>query len=101
MIGGRKALTGRKPGDRRIRVERPYAASFRYAGPDQLVARPSAGAPTTAGGRAVAAVKRIMAELGLDAAVVPPKRPTSGKRHIKARSAARSVRRAGPGAATR
>src|SRR5512142_1398920 len=66
MIGGRKTLTGRKAlmgrklGDRRIRVERPYAASFRYAGPDQLVAKPAASAPTTGGGRAVAAVKRIL-----------------------------------------
>lgn len=29
MIGGRRPLQGRKPGDRRVRVERPHAAFFR------------------------------------------------------------------------
>ncbi len=45
MIGGRRPLQGRKPADRRVRVERPHAAYFRYAGPGQLVAKPAASAP--------------------------------------------------------
>ena len=32
MIGGREPLRGRKAGDRRIRVERPHSAYFRYTG---------------------------------------------------------------------
>src|SRR5207344_2869021 len=51
MIGGRRPLTGRKPGDRRVRVERPHAAYFRYTGPNQLVAKPEASVPRTALGR--------------------------------------------------
>ncbi len=51
MIGGRRPLTGRKPGDRRVRVERPHAAYFRYTGPNQLVAKPEASLPRTALGR--------------------------------------------------
>ena len=39
---GRRPLQGRKPGDRRVRVERPHAAYFRYTGPGQLVAREAA-----------------------------------------------------------
>ncbi len=31
--------------DKRVRVERPHAAYFRYAGPGQLVAKPAASAP--------------------------------------------------------
>jgi amino acid transporter len=42
MIGGRQPLRGRKPGDRRIRVERPHAEYFRYSGPGTLVAKPKA-----------------------------------------------------------
>jgi len=30
MIGGRRPLQGRKLGDKRIRVERPHAAYFRW-----------------------------------------------------------------------
>ena len=33
MIGGRRPLQGRKPADRRVRVERPHAPYFRYIGP--------------------------------------------------------------------
>ncbi len=45
MIGGRRPISGRKMGDRRVRVERPHAAYFRYTGPNQLVAKPAASAP--------------------------------------------------------
>ena len=51
MIAGRRPLQGRKAGDRRVRVERPHAAYFRYTGPNQLVAKPTASAPRTRMGR--------------------------------------------------
>ena len=38
MIGGRRPLPGRKPADRRVRVERPHSPYFRYADAGQLVA---------------------------------------------------------------
>ncbi len=47
MIGGRRPIQGRKPADRRVRVERPHAAYFRYSGPGQLVAKPAASTPRT------------------------------------------------------
>ncbi len=47
MIGGRKPITGRKPGDRRVRVERPHTPYFRYTGPNQLVAKREASLPRT------------------------------------------------------
>jgi amino acid transporter len=45
LIGGRKPITGRKPGDRRVRVERPHTPYFRYTGPNQLVAKREASLP--------------------------------------------------------
>jgi amino acid transporter len=45
MIGGRRPIKGRKPADRRVRVERPHTAYFRYSGPGQLVAKPEASLP--------------------------------------------------------
>jgi amino acid transporter len=57
VIGGRRPLQGRKAGDRRVRVERPHAAYFRYAGPGQFIARPAASRPTTPLGRALARVR--------------------------------------------
>ncbi|MCJ7712291.1 MAG: APC family permease, partial [Chloroflexi bacterium] len=45
MIGGRRPIKGRKPADRRVRVERPHTAFFRYTGPGQLVAKPAASVP--------------------------------------------------------
>lgn len=53
-------LHGRKPGDRRVRVERPHAQFFRYAGPGTLVARESASVPRTASGRFVARVRSVL-----------------------------------------
>ena len=47
MIGGRRPLHGRKVADRRIRVERPHAPYFRYAGAGQLIAREAASRPRT------------------------------------------------------
>ena len=39
MIGGRRPIQGRKPGDKRLRVERPHAPFFRYSGKGQLTAK--------------------------------------------------------------
>ena len=50
----RRPLRGRKPGDRRVRVQRPHAVYFRYSGEGTLVARESASAPRTPLGRAIA-----------------------------------------------
>lgn len=60
MIGGRRPLSGRKPGDRRIRVERHHSPYFRYTGPGQLTAKPAANLPTTPAGRALARVKQVL-----------------------------------------
>ncbi|MEP6639302.1 MAG: APC family permease [Chloroflexota bacterium] len=60
MIGGRRPLRGRKPGDRRVRVERPHAPYFRYTGRGQLTAKEAASAPTTATGRLMASVRGLL-----------------------------------------
>ena len=57
MIGGRKPISGRKPGDRRVRVARPHTAYFRYTGVNQLVAKPSANVPRTPLGRGLLRAK--------------------------------------------
>jgi amino acid transporter len=43
-----------------VRVERPHAAYFRYAGPGQLVAREAASIPRTPAGRALARLRAIV-----------------------------------------
>jgi amino acid transporter len=60
MIGGRRALHGQKAGDRRVRIARPHAPYFRYAGGGQLVARQAASLPRTPLGRAVARARAIL-----------------------------------------
>jgi amino acid transporter len=60
VIGGRRPIQGRKPGDRRLRVERPHAPYFRYSGPGQLTAKEAAHAPTTRTGRLFARVKAVV-----------------------------------------
>ncbi len=60
MIGGRRQLTGRKAGDRRVRIERPHAPFFRYTGPGQLVAREAASQPRTRTGRALARARAVV-----------------------------------------
>ncbi len=57
MIGGRRPISGRKPGDKRVRVERHHSPYFRYTGPGQLTAKAAASAPTTSAGRVGARVK--------------------------------------------
>jgi amino acid transporter len=53
-------LKGRKPGDRRVRVERPHAVYFRYAGPGSLVARAAASRPRTPAGRLLARARLLL-----------------------------------------
>jgi len=60
VIGGRRPLQGRKPGDRRLRVERPHAALFRWAGPGHLTAKEAASAPATRTGRVIAQAKSLL-----------------------------------------
>lgn len=60
MIGGRRPLQGRKPGDKRLRVERPHAPYFRYSGKGQLTAKEAASVPTTPGARLMARVRAIV-----------------------------------------
>jgi amino acid transporter len=59
VIGGRRPLSGRKVGDRRVRIERPHSAYFRYTGPGQLTAKRAANVPKTPIGRAWARVKEV------------------------------------------
>src|SRR6185369_15436407 len=60
MIGGRRPLQGRKPADRRVRVERPHSPYFRYTGPNQLVAKQAASMPVTPTGRFIARLRGIV-----------------------------------------
>jgi amino acid transporter len=53
-------LRGRKPGDRRIRVERPHAAYFRWTGRGIMTARETASRPTTGLGRVFAEVRGLL-----------------------------------------
>ena len=60
MSGDRAPLPGRKPGDRRVRVERPHAELFRYSAPGVLTARQKAHEERGRVARAVARAKAIM-----------------------------------------
>src|SRR6476659_5583634 len=60
MIGGRRPLSGRKVGDKRIRVERVHSPYFRYTGRGQLTAKAAASAPTTGVGRVTGRVKLFL-----------------------------------------
>jgi amino acid transporter len=60
VIGGRRSLQGRKPGDKRVRVERPHAPFFRYTGPGQLTAKEAASIPTTPGARMVHKIRGVV-----------------------------------------
>ena len=57
---GPKQLKGRKLGDRRVRIERPHSAYFRYTGEGTLVAKESASAPRTTAGRAFARIRSVL-----------------------------------------
>jgi amino acid transporter len=60
LIGGRRPLSGRKPGDKRIRVERVHSPYFRYTGRGQLTAKAAASAPTTSVGRVIQRTKLFL-----------------------------------------
>jgi amino acid transporter len=59
MIGSRQPLRGRKVGDRRVRVERPHSAYFRWSGRGTLTAKAAASAPPTAIGRLAVRIKAV------------------------------------------
>jgi amino acid transporter len=60
MTAPRPPLHGRKLGDRRVVVDRPHSAYFRYAGAGVMVAKAAASAPRTALGRRIARVRSIV-----------------------------------------
>jgi amino acid transporter len=60
MIGGRRPLQGRKVADRRIRVDRPHAPYFRYAGAGQLIAREAASRPRSGGELVLARLRGVI-----------------------------------------
>ena len=60
MIGGRRPISGRKPGDKRIRIERHHSPYFRYTGPGQLTAKAAASVPTTTMGRITFRAKGLL-----------------------------------------
>jgi amino acid transporter len=60
MTAPRPPLQGRKLGDRRVVVDRPHSAYFRYAGPGVMVAKAAASAPRTALGKRVARVRAFI-----------------------------------------
>ena len=60
VIGGRRPLPGRKPADRRVRVDRPHSPFFRYTGPGHLTAKEAASVPRTPVGRALARVRAVL-----------------------------------------
>lgn len=55
-----KSLKGRKLGDRRVRIERPHAAYFRYTPEGTLVAKESASMPRTPAGRLFARLRGVL-----------------------------------------
>jgi amino acid transporter len=55
-----RPLRGRKLGDRRVRIERPHAAYFRYNPEGMLVAKEAASAPRTTGGRFLARFRGVL-----------------------------------------
>ena len=57
---GRASLVGRRPADRRIRIEAPSSPYFLYTGPGRLTARPAATAPSAPLGRLVVGARRVL-----------------------------------------
>jgi amino acid transporter len=55
-----QTLKGRKPGDRRVVIDRPHARYFRYLGPGVLEAKLEAQAPRTAHQRRMAALRGLL-----------------------------------------
>ncbi len=59
-VPSRIPRSGRKPGDRRVRVARPDARYFRYGEPGTIVARPAASEPTSSVGRLGFGARRLL-----------------------------------------
>jgi hypothetical protein len=59
-VTGPRLQRGRKPGDVRVRVERPYTRYFRYVAPGVYAAKLAADAPTTPVGRIWGTAKRAL-----------------------------------------
>jgi amino acid transporter len=59
-VEGPRHLKGRKLGDRRVRIERPHSAYFRYTGEGMLVAKEAASTPRTPAGRLLARVRGVL-----------------------------------------
>jgi amino acid transporter len=55
-----KPLKGRHAADRRVRVGRPHARYFRYAGPGVMTAKPEASAPTKTQERLLVGVRHVL-----------------------------------------
>ncbi|MCU0505181.1 MAG: APC family permease [Chloroflexi bacterium] len=53
-------MQGKKLGDKRVRLERPHSAYFRWTGPGTLTAKAAASVPETPVGRAWARTKAIL-----------------------------------------
>jgi amino acid transporter len=60
MSDPRKVLPGVKPGDRRVRIERPQARYIRYTAPGVFSAKLAAEEATTPLGHAVARTRRVL-----------------------------------------
>jgi amino acid transporter len=55
-----RQLKGRKLGDRRVKIERPHAAYFRYTPEGTLIAKEAASVPRTPVGRAFARFRSVL-----------------------------------------
>jgi amino acid transporter len=60
VTGGRGPLQGRRPGDKRVRVDRPHAPYFRYSGENTLTAKAAASLPTTPTGRFLGRIRSVV-----------------------------------------
>ncbi len=60
MSDERRPVRGRKPGDRRMRIERPHAEYFRYTASGSLMAKPKAHEDRRPLGRAMARARRVL-----------------------------------------
>ena len=60
MSDPRKVLAGVKPGDRRVRIERPRSRYFRYEAPGVYTAKAAAAESTTPLGHALARTRRML-----------------------------------------
>src|ERR1035437_9130335 len=57
MTAPRPPLHGRKLGDRRVVVDRPHSAFFRYSGPGTMIAKAAASTHPTAVGSRLARIR--------------------------------------------